>query len=349
VWFLMRIRPYRTIENKIEGVVLTFVDVSERKRVEEELRETEARFHNVVDQALAGVVEGDPSGRFIFVSDGFCGMTGYTRAELLETSMQELIHPEDAARTNLLFDALIAGGPGFSVEKRYRREDGTAVWVAERVAGIRDTTGEVKAFVAVSFDISERRRIQVEAAGDDTPLARELEALSRLEAVGQLSLSATNRQAVFEEILDAAISIGRADMGMLQLRDPGSALRVIAQRGFDDSYMEQAGGNLPGVQGPVVVDDVTTSPLFAGTPALDALIRAGVRALHSIPLVGRDGDVVGVLSTHCRDVRSPDPWQLRMFDMLGRQVTGVLGRRAQHSPPPPQRTPRSRGIGAKMR
>ncbi|MGE0158478.1 MAG: chemotaxis protein CheB [Gemmatimonadales bacterium] len=151
-WYLMRIRPYRTIDNTIEGAVLTFVDISDRKRIEEGLRKGEQRFRDMVDRALAGIIETDPTGRISYVNDRFCEMTGYPREQLTQTTVQALTHPEDAGRSRSLLKALADGGPDFAVEKRYLRKDGSAVRVSERVSASRDTTGKVNAIVAVAFD-----------------------------------------------------------------------------------------------------------------------------------------------------------------------------------------------------
>jgi two-component system CheB/CheR fusion protein len=150
-WHLMRIRPYRTIENKIEGVVLTFVDISERKKAEQMLAESETRYLSIFNQALAGLAQTDVNGLFTMVNDRFCDMLGYTREELLKLRMIDITHVEDKPRNRVLLDALLAGGQDFSVEKRYVRRDLGVVWVAERVSAIRDDK-KVQSLVSITFD-----------------------------------------------------------------------------------------------------------------------------------------------------------------------------------------------------
>jgi len=63
--FIMRIRPYRTVENKINGVVITFVDISARKRADLALQTSEQRYSAIVRQAPVGVAETDLDGRIL--------------------------------------------------------------------------------------------------------------------------------------------------------------------------------------------------------------------------------------------------------------------------------------------
>src|SRR5262249_43812254 len=92
-WYLMRIRPYRTMENLIEGAVVTLVDISQRKKTEESLRQSEARLNAFINQAYAAVSETDLTGRFQFVNDRLCDMLGYKRDELLDRSMRDIVDP----------------------------------------------------------------------------------------------------------------------------------------------------------------------------------------------------------------------------------------------------------------
>jgi signal transduction histidine kinase/CheY-like chemotaxis protein len=77
----------------------------------------------------------------------------------------------------------------------------------------------------------------------------------------------------------------------------------------------------------VIVEDVTTSPVYAGTPTLEVQLRAGVRAVQSTPLLGSSGELVGMLSTHYRTPRRPDDRDLRHLDLLARQAGDMIERR----------------------
>lgn len=135
------------------------------------------------------------------------------------------------------------------------------------------------------------------------------------------------------ELLDAAIRVTRAEMGNVQLLDPASAsLRIEAQRGFARPFLDYFGRVHRGEAAcgvalkrrrRVVVPDVTESPIFRNTPALEVLLDAGARAVESTPLLGRNGRVLGMLSLHYRQERSLDGPNRALAPLL-RQLVRVL-------------------------
>jgi signal transduction histidine kinase len=138
------------------------------------------------------------------------------------------------------------------------------------------------------------------------------------------------------EIVDAAIAVTAADMGNIQLLDRGSgALKIEASRGFEAPFLEffnavhdgqAACGSAMKSGERVVIEDVIVSPVFVGTPELEAMLAAGVRAVQSTPLVGRSGQIVGMLSTHYRAPRRPADRDLRVLDLLARQAADWIER-----------------------
>src|SRR4051812_33741829 len=118
-------------------------------------RESEAEFRAMFDLAGVGTVLVDAAtGRFLRVNRKQCEITGYAADELLRMTFAELTHPDDRERDLHLFGRLLRGEIAEeSIEKRYVRKDGTAVWVHVTATAIRDDAGRPVRTVAVVEDV----------------------------------------------------------------------------------------------------------------------------------------------------------------------------------------------------
>jgi len=169
------------------------------------------------------------------------------------------------------------------------------------------------------------------------------------------------RCAMLAKVVDAAIETTGADMGNIQLDDPGvGALRIEAQRGFDPRFLEyfhcvRDGQTACGAAfesgEQVVIEEVADNPVFFGTPALEVLLDAGVRAVQSTPLIGQSGRVLGIVSTHWRLPRQPAARDLRVLLALARAAVDWIEPRACVQPAgrPPARPHNGKLVPAVLR
>ena len=135
----------------------------ERVRKEEALRESEERFRGTFENAAVGIAHADTSGRFLRVNEKYCTIVGYGREELIRKSIQDITHPEDVAATMHSFSAVMRGdSPGFDLEKRYVRMDGSVVWAALSVSLQRDAARHPSYAIGIIQDISERKQLEAE-------------------------------------------------------------------------------------------------------------------------------------------------------------------------------------------
>ena len=319
------------------GLANYFQDITARKRAEAALRESEERFRGTFEKAAVGMAHKDAGGRFVRVNAKYCEIVGYERDELLGRTYHDLTHPEDLPAEVEQFAAMMRGElQSYSLEKRYIRKDGAVVWIELTMSLQRDAAGAPAYGVAVLHDISERKRSEVALRERDERLAADLAAMRRLQEVSTRLVRVGDMAPLLEEIVEAAIAITSADMGIIQLLDRDSGrLSIVASRGFEPPFIEFFDG-LHGGQAAcgaamergerVIIEDVTRSPVFAGTAALDAMLAAGALAVQSTPLVDRWGRLVGVLSTQYRVSRRPSDRDLRVLDQLARQAADWIER-----------------------
>ena len=139
----------------------------------------------------------------------------------------------------------------------------------------------------------------------------ELASVAQLEDILAGLPAESSSNAVLDQVLGAAIADADADIGTLQLRDLDTGcLTIAASRGFAEPFLKffetvtlddnSACAAALKRRMRVIVDDVSTSYLFVGTPATDVMRGAGVAAVHSTPFISASGRMWGVFSTHWR-------------------------------------------------
>lgn len=334
----------RLADGSVDYFVALLEDVTERRRAEEALRESEARLDLAMrgsgigiwdlDLAPGGDYRRDPV-RFVNIWEPL----GYDPAEFPADAVasRSLGHPDDLLRVDAAVAACLAGETEeIRVENRIRHKDGSWHWLLTLGKAIREESGKPVRLIGTVLDITERKRAEEALRASEERMAADLAAMTRLQKVSTRLVRDGDPHPLLLEIVDAAIAITAADMGNIQLYDPASdTLRIVAARGFRLEDLRTFGGIRRGqstcgtalARGErVVVGDVTTSPIFVGKPILGAMLGAGIRAAQSTPLVGRSGRLVGMLSTHYRTPRHPAERDLHVLDLLARQAADWIER-----------------------
>jgi diguanylate cyclase (GGDEF)-like protein/PAS domain S-box-containing protein len=136
-------------------------DVTERKRIEDSLREMRDRFRSIFDHAPIGVAMVSLEGRYLQVNRSLCEILGYTEEELQALTWQEITHPDDLAASSAHARRIVEGEfPKYHLEKRFLHADGRTVWASLSVSLVRDAEGEPLYFVSQIQDVSERKNIE---------------------------------------------------------------------------------------------------------------------------------------------------------------------------------------------
>lgn len=165
--------------------------------------------------------------------------------------------------------------------------------------------------------------------------ATEAQALSRLNAAGARLWRAKSLPQGLQEMLLATIDLLDADLGNAQLLDvEQGVLRIAAHQGFKQAFLDffrevsaqdgSACGRALRSRQVVVVEDVATEPSFA--PFLEVAREAGFRAVVSMPLVGYDGQPLGVLSAHFRRPHRPSALALEQLALYGQLAASFIQR-----------------------
>jgi signal transduction histidine kinase/PAS domain-containing protein/ActR/RegA family two-component response regulator len=325
-----------------QGLTLFVTDITVRKRVQQELFEANQRLSSLMHALPVGVT---------FSADPTCQHITGNRVALAQfeaeahDNLSASAPDPDAAGRQAQF--LIAGRslPASELPLQRAVAENRAIaptefevvlpsgqrWFCEASAApVHDAQGKVIGGVAVTVDITERKRSEARLAAEHAGLTRLHQLSSQL--VGQVDL-----RKLLQAVIDAAIDLTGAAMGTLQLYDPPTrTLRIVAQCGFQRPFLDHFDivHDGPAVCSVamhagqrVIVDDVLHSPIFVGTPTMTVMEAAGVRAVQATPMMGRNGSLLGMVATHWRHPYQPDEGALQRLDLLVREAVHLIEHR----------------------
>jgi PAS domain S-box-containing protein len=319
------------------------IDITERKRAEEALRESEARFRELAEniREVFWLAQLDTK-EILYVSPAYEEVYGRTRESLYRQPMSwvEAVHPEDRDRVlGVFYDCR----DGQLMEATYRvvRPDGSVRWIHDRGFPIRDGSGQPYRFAGVAEDVTARRQSEEERARllESETLARaEAEAaLERLRAIDTITDSALvhlGLDELLQELLARLRRVLNADTAGVQLLDEeGQKLYTRAVDGLHhDGYPDIRVPLGKGVSGriaaeghPMIVDDYSTVDL-AGIEGIErAQALAMTRSVMGAPL--RAGDkVVGVVSVASRSPRRFTEEDLKLLLLVADRAAPAVER-----------------------
>ncbi|HSM90424.1 MAG TPA: PAS domain S-box protein, partial [Desulfobacterales bacterium] len=209
----------------IQGI---FRDISERRRAEEALRNSEARFRTAFENASVGITLVDLDGIYLEVNPAMARMTGYRPADLIGRPVSHFTHPDDLGRRSQFIADLIEGRiASGEQERRFIHRNGSVVWTLIWASVQRDQDGKPMYFISLVQDITSRKT----ADEDKQKLESQLLQAQKMEAIGSLAGGIAHD---FNNILSAII--GFTELSMLSEGAPVDYLREAmkaAQRAKD--------------------------------------------------------------------------------------------------------------------
>jgi PAS domain S-box-containing protein len=175
MWFLI------SVYSPQKGYFVAVFDViSERKKAEASLRESEEKFKYVFDHSVIGKSITLPSGE-VNVNKAFCDMMGYTSEELSKIKWQDFTHPDDIELTQSTISTILQGNKEFvRFKKRYIRKDGSVLWADVATALRFDKNGKPLYFMTSVNDITEQVYAEEILRNDEKRLRDIFEALPQL-------------------------------------------------------------------------------------------------------------------------------------------------------------------------
>jgi len=146
------------IDGEIHGILAIYQDITQRKRIEVELRDSENRFRTAFEDAPYGMCMADLNGRFLHANSALSRMLGYSREELVAGAWQQITHPDDLERSREAAIQLRKGmDTAYELKKRYLHKEGKIVWAHLKISLVKDGLGRPSHFITQIEDITERK------------------------------------------------------------------------------------------------------------------------------------------------------------------------------------------------
>ena len=315
------------------------LDITDRKRMEMALAHSEEQLRFFIHNTPAAIAMFDRDMRYIAASRRW--YTDYRLNELTIIGRSHYeVFPEIPARWREIHQRCLMGAIETADDDRFDRLDGSQQRLRWEVRPWKMANGDIGGILMLTEDITERRRAEEALRTSRAELANELADTRLLERISTELIHEERVELLYEKIIDAAVAIMRSDYATMQRfyseRGPEGELRILVFRGFD--AVAALGWEWVSPDAPttcaaalrsnqrVIVPDFEQCPFMAGTAALAAHLKAGVRAAQSTPLISRSGKLVGMITTHWRQPHRPSDRDLRLFDVLARQAADLIER-----------------------
>lgn len=304
--------PVLDASGDVEQFVFTTMDVTERKRAEKNLRESEAYLAEAQRLSHTGSWAWKVGAKRQFWSAETFRIYGFdpNTIEPTRETFLERVHPDDRASIELVEAELYKGNDS---EYNYRviLLDGSIKYVTSVAHPVRNDSGQVIDFVGTVMDVTERKRAEALREGE----SRILELIAR--------------DARQEEILDKLVRVVEAQFAgllcsVLLLDEDGQHVRHGAAPSLPKAYSKAIDGLSIGPKAgscgtamyrrePVIVTDILKDPLWE--PYRNVAEPYGLRACWSTPILAHSGKPLGSFAMYYREPRSPSPAETRALEM----------------------------------
>jgi PAS domain S-box-containing protein len=323
--------PLRDDSGRPYAVCGIATDITERKRAETGLRESESRLRQHMDAMPQIVYTCRADGMSDYVNQRWQEYTGVSWERALGAGWVESLHADDRERAWRQWEEAVKAGQPFEIEYRIRRKDGHYRWYLSRTIPLRDRRQQIIGWIGTSTDIHDRKEAEAEreellvreqAARADAEHAAE--SIRRLQAVSDSALTHHTLDDLLHEMLARIQELLATDSAaILLLTEDGQSLAVCAATGLE----EVGGPHIPVGQGvagsiaasrvPLIVEDLST------VEVVHPILRQKARSLIGAPLIVEDR-LIGVIRTETTHVRRFTENEVRLLQLAADRVAVAI-------------------------
>jgi PAS domain S-box-containing protein len=284
-------------ETSILGII---TDITERKRAEKALKESEERAKAIIVNAPIGIATSSPDKHFLSANEAFCKILGYTEAELRKLTFKDITHPSDLKESVSRMKQLEEGKlSSFKQEKRYLKKDGSMIYGKIMVSAVQDQAGKPSLFIAELEDITEQKKAEQNLSKSEKKYRRLFEELKKAEKqLLEERDRAQNYLDVASVILLALNTKGhitllnRKGCEVLKCR----AKNALGKNWFDNFVPENVRGNVKQIFN-LLIAGKAGMPEYNENYVLSKNGEMRLIAWHNTVLKNSSGQIIGTLSS----------------------------------------------------
>ena len=222
-WFLIRGNPFRDPTGTIVRWYGTDIDIEDRKRAEEALRESGESFRLLINNIPGGACSETPDGKPDFLNQHLLDYLGVIPEDVSDWNITKSIYPNDIPGVTTTIQRSIASGQGAEYQVRLRRSDGVYRWFEVRRVPLRDTANQIVRWYVLFVDIDDRKR-----AGERV----ERENISLREQI--------DKAMMFEEIIGESPALKAAVSAMSRVAPTDSTVMLLGETGTGKELFARA-------------------------------------------------------------------------------------------------------------
>jgi len=215
--------PVLSTSGRLVEFVGTVIDVTERKRAEEELRRSEMELRQTLDFAPQLIAVYGPNRERLYVNRVGLEYAGVTLEQWRQTQAQcAFVHPDDRQRELNYFASAQTNGAVGQLELRLRKADGTYHWFLARYNSVRDGNGQIQRWYVSCTDIEDRKRGEEKLRQENVALREEIDETSMFEEI-------VGTSPALQSVLSRISAVAPSDSTVLITGETGTGKELVAR------------------------------------------------------------------------------------------------------------------------
>ena len=220
-WMLHQSVAVRDEQENIVKWYGTSIDIDDRKRAEEAIREAETELRQILDLAPQNIVVYGPNGERLYANRVSLDYLGFSLEEW-QQSPDRYIHPDDNGRLDIVFGHAVARGSAEELELRVRKRDGTYRWFLARFNPLRDEQGQITRWYVAGTDIEDRKQAEDRLRSENVALREEIDKASMFEEI-------VGTSPALKSVLSRISKVAPSDSTVLITGETGTGKELVAR------------------------------------------------------------------------------------------------------------------------